>query len=197
LVRIVRRVLLIALAVVIAYPVVLAFRIWHQSRVDEVRRADAIVVLGAAQYDGDPSPVFQARLDQAEYLYSEDLAPRIVVTGGRQEGDRFSESEVGRAYLTQQGVPPEAILGEDEGTTTIESLTNVHDMAADAGIDTVLLVSDPLHSERIKAIATDLGFDEAYASWTSYTRLNRSRGTKLNELFHEVGALAAYEVLGR
>ena len=189
--------LLIALAVVIAYPVVLAFRIWHQSRVDEVRRADAIVVLGAAQYDGDPSPVFKARLDQAEYLYSEDLAPRIVVTGGRQEGDRFSESEVGRAYLTQQGVPPEAILGEDEGTTTIESLTNVHDMAADAGIDTVLLVSDPLHSERIKAIATDLGFDEAYASWTSYTRLNRSRGTKLNELFHEVGALAAYEVLGR
>ena len=195
--RILRRVLLIALAVVIAYPLVLAFRIWHQSRVDEVRRADAIVVLGAAQYDGDPSPVFKARLDQAEYLYSEDLAPRIVVTGGRREGDRFSESEVGRAYLTQRGVPPEVILGEDEGTTTIESLTNVHDMAADAGIDTVLLVSDPLHSERIKAIATDLGFDEAYASWTSYTRLNRSRGTKLNELFHEVGALAAYEVLGR
>jgi len=194
---ILRRILLVVLAVVIAYPLFLAFRIWQQSRIDEVRRADAIVVLGAAQYDGDPSPVFEARLDQAEYLYSEDLAPRIVVTGGSQEGDRFSESEVGRNYLVSQGVPDEVILSEDEGRTTLESLTNVHDMAADNGIETVLLVSDPLHSERIKAIATDLGFEEAYASWTSYTRLNRSRGTKLNELFHEVAALAAYEVLGR
>jgi uncharacterized SAM-binding protein YcdF (DUF218 family) len=196
-VSILRRILYIALAVVIAYPLFLAFRIWQQSRIDEVRRADAIVVLGAAQYDGDPSPVFEARLDQAEYLYSEDLAPRIVVTGGSQEGDRFSESEVGRNYLVSQGVPDGAILSEDEGRTTLESLTNVHDIAADNEIDTVLLVSDPLHSERIKAIATDLGFDEAYASWTSYTRLNRSRGTKLNELVHEVAALAAYEILGR
>jgi uncharacterized SAM-binding protein YcdF (DUF218 family) len=196
-VSILRRILYIAIAVVIAYPLFLAFRIWQQSRIDEVRRADAIVVLGAAQYDGDPSPVFEARLDQAEYLYSEDLAPRIVVTGGSQEGDRFSESEVGRNYLVSQGVPDGAILSEDEGRTTLESLTNVHDIAADNGIDTVLLVSDPLHSERIKAIATDLGFDEAYASWTSYTRLNRSRGTKLNELVHEVAALAAYEILGR
>ena len=194
---IVRRILLIVLAVVIAYPLFLAFRIWQQSRVDEVRRADAIVVLGAAQYDGEPSPVFEARLEQAEYLYTEELAPRIVVTGGKQEGDRFSESEVGRDYLVTQGVPDEVILSEDEGRTTLESLTNVHDMAADNGIDTVLLVSDPLHSERIKAISTDLGFDEAYASWTSYTRLNRSRETKLNELLHEVAALAAYEVLGR
>ncbi|HZK50324.1 MAG TPA: YdcF family protein [Actinomycetota bacterium] len=194
---ILRRILLIVLAIVIAYPLFLAFRIWQQSRVDEVRRADAIVVLGAAQYDGEPSPVFEARLDQAEYLYSEDLAPRIVVTGGKQEGDRFSESEVGRDYLVTQGVPDEVILSEDEGRTTLESLTNVHDMAADNDIDTVLLVSDPLHSERIKAISTDLGFDEAYASWTSYTRLNRSRETKLNELLHEVAALAAYEVLGR
>ena len=192
-----RRILLIVLAVVIAYPAFLAFRIWQQSRVDEVRRADAIVVLGAAQYDGEPSPVFEARLEQAEYLYSEGLAPRIVVTGGRQEGDRFSESHVGRDYLVTQGVPDEVILSEDEGRTTLESLTNVHDMAADNDIDTVLLVSDPLHSERIKAISTDLGFDEAYASWTSYTRLNRSRETKLNELLHEVAALAAYEVLGR
>ena len=194
---ILRRILLIVLAVVIAYPLFLAFRIWQQSRIDEVRRADAIVVLGAAQYDGEPSPVFEARLDQAEYLYSEGLAPRIVVTGGSQEGDRFSESEVGRNYLVSQGVPDEVILSEDEGRTTLESLTNVHAMAADNGIDTVLLVSDPLHSERIKSIATDLGFEEAYASWTSYTRLNRSRGTKLNELLHEVAALAAYEVFGR
>ncbi|MGH2751952.1 MAG: YdcF family protein [Actinomycetota bacterium] len=195
--KILRRVALVLAVLIVAYPAFLAFRIWQQSRVDEVRLADAIVVLGAAQYDGDPSPVFRARLDQAEYLYSEELAPHIVVTGGKQEGDRFSESEVGRDYLTAQGVPDEVILSEDEGTTTLESLTNVHAIATDHGIATVLLVSDPLHSERIKAIATDLGFDEAYASWTSYTRLNRSRETKLEELLHEVAALAAYEILGR
>src|ERR671919_2420537 len=116
------------LLLLIAYPSWIAYRVWDQANADEVHSADAIVVLGAAQYDGEPSPVFEARLDQAEYLYSEDLAPRIVVTGGRQEGDRFSESEVGRDYLVTLGAPEEVILSEDEGSTTLESLTNVHDM---------------------------------------------------------------------
>ncbi|MDQ3771949.1 MAG: YdcF family protein [Actinomycetota bacterium] len=192
-----RRIALILLALAIAYPLWLAFRIWQQSRVDEVRRADAIVVLGAAQYDGRPSAVFQARLDHAEYLFSEELAPRIFVTGGKLEGDRLTEAEAGHDYLVSLGVPADVILAEDEGTTTLESLSNVYDMAPDFGIDSVLLVSDPMHSERIKTIATDLGFDEAYASWTSYLQLDRSRETKLEELLHEVAALAAYEVLGR
>ena len=188
---------MVVIFLLIAYPLFLAFKIWRQSRVDEVRRADAIVVLGAAQYNGKPSPVFQARLDHAEYLYSEELASLVIVTGGKQEGDRFSEAEAGESYLVEQGVPAELIVGETEGTTTLESLTAVHEMAPDFDIDTVLLVSDPMHSERIKTIATDLGFDEAYASWASYTELSRSRETKLEELLHEVAALAAYELLGR
>ena len=121
----------------------------------------------------------------------------IIVTGGKQSGDRFTESEAGEMYLEEQGVPLDRILLESEGRTTLESLTAVHDMAPDFDIDTVLLVSDPMHSERIKTIATDLGFDEAYASWASYTELSRSRETKLEELLHEVAALAAYELLGR
>jgi uncharacterized SAM-binding protein YcdF (DUF218 family) len=196
-VKLFRWVALLVIGLLVAYPLFLAFRIWRQSRVDEVRRADAIVVLGAAQYNGKPSPIFQARLDHAEYLYSEELASRVIVTGGKQKGDRFSEAEAGETYLVELGVPAEAILGETEGTTTLESLTGVHDMAADLDIDTVLLVSDPMHSERIKTIATDLGFDEAYASWASYTELDRSRETKFEELLHEVAALAAYELLGR
>jgi uncharacterized SAM-binding protein YcdF (DUF218 family) len=196
-VKLFRWVALLVIGLLVAYPLFLAFRIWRQSRVDEVRRADAIVVLGAAQYNGKPSPIFQARLDQAEYLYSEELASRVIVTGGKQKGDRFSEAEAGETYLVELGVPAESILGETEGTTTLESLTGVHDMAADLDIDTVLLVSDPMHSERIKTIATDLGFDEAYASWASYTELDRSRETKFEELLHEVAALAAYELLGR
>jgi vancomycin permeability regulator SanA len=196
-VKIFRRVALVVIALLIAYPVLLSFKIWRQSRVDEVRRADAFVVLGAAQYNGKPSPIFQARLDHAEYLYSEDLASLVIVTGGKQEGDRFSEAEAGENYLVEQGVPADLILGETEGTTTLESLTAVYDMAPDFDIDTVLLVSDPMHSERIKTIAIDLGFDEAYASWASYTELSRSRETKFEELLHEVAALAAYEFLGR
>ncbi|MGH2827490.1 MAG: YdcF family protein [Actinomycetota bacterium] len=195
--KVFRWVALVVIVLLVAYPLFLAFRIWRQSRVDEVRRADAIVVLGAAQYNGEPSPIFKARLDHAEYLYSEDLATQVIVTGGKQKGDRFSEAEAGETYLVEQGVPAEAIVGETEGTTTLESLTAVHDMAGDLDIDTVLLVSDPMHSERIKTIATDLGFDEAYASWASYTELERSRETKFEELVHEVAALAAYELLGR
>jgi uncharacterized SAM-binding protein YcdF (DUF218 family) len=196
-VKVFRWVALVVIVLLVAYPLFLAFRIWRQSRVDEVRRADAIVVLGAAQYNGKPSPIFQARLDHAEYLYTEDLASRVIVTGGKQKGDRFSEAEAGETYLVEQGVPAEVILGETESTTTLESLTAVHDMAGDFDIDTVLLVSDPMHSERIKTIATDLGFDEAFASWASYTELSRSRETKFEELLHEVAALAAYELLGR
>ena len=195
-----RRVILIVLGVLVvllAYPTWLAWRIWDQSRNDEVRAADAIVVMGAAQYDGRPSPVLRARLDHALYLYREDLSPTVIVTGGRQEGDRFAEAEVGANYLAAEGVPPEAILAEDEGTTTLESLERVHALARDEGIDTVLLVSDPMHSERIKTMAHDLGFEEAWASPASYVELNRTRRTKAQELLHEIASLAAYELFDR
>ncbi|HEX2057984.1 MAG TPA: YdcF family protein [Actinomycetota bacterium] len=198
--RRVRRVLLvvgIVLVVLLAYPAWLAWRIWDQSHNDEVRPADAIVVLGAAQYDGKPSPVLQARLDHALYLYEEDLSPTLIVTGGRQEGDRFAEADAAAMYLEAEGVPPQAILEEDEGTTTLESLEKVREMSRDEGIDTVLLVSDPLHSERVKTMAEDLGFAEAWTSPASYVELNRTRRTKAQELLHEIASLAAYELFDR
>src|SRR3712207_9498639 len=110
--------LLVVLLVVIAYPAFLAFEIWQQSRHDEVRSADAIVVLGAAQYDGEPSPVLKARLDQAAYLYNEELSPIVILTGGKKEGDRFTEAQGGHAHLEQQGVPAEDILEAEQGSTT-------------------------------------------------------------------------------
>lgn len=187
----------VVLVVVLAYPTWLAWRIWDQSHNDEVRAADAIVVLGAAQYDGRPSPVLKARLDHALYLYEEDLSPTVIVTGGRREGDRFAEAEVGAMYLESEGVPAEAILAEEEGTTTLESLERVQELSRDEGIDSVLLVSDPLHSERVKTMAEDLGFEEAWASPASYVELNRTRRTKVQELLHEVASLAAYELFDR
>ena len=192
-----RIVALLTLVVVLGYPGFLGWSIWRQSRVDEVRGADAIVVLGAAQYDGEPSPVFKARLDHAVYLYDQDLSDVIIVTGGRAAGDRFTESEAGAAYLVSQGIPETSLRRESEGRTTLESLQGVRDIAAEEGIHSLLLVSDPLHSERIKMIADDLGFAEAYASWASYEELNRSRATKLKELLHEIAALAAYQIFNR
>ncbi len=185
------------LIVVLAYPTSLALRIWHQSRRDEVFPADAIVVLGAAQYNGRPSPVFEARLNQAIHLYRTDVSKRIVVTGGRRAGDRFSEARVGRMYLQTNGVPAPAILGEAPGNTTLDSLRQAGEIARTNGADSLLLVSDPLHSERIKQIANDLGFEDAYASWASYQQLDRSFDTKFGELMHEVASLAAYELLER
>ena len=192
------KVVAVILILVLWYPAWLGFRVWWQSRHDEVHSADVIVVLGAAQYNGSPSPVLKARLDQAAYLYDEDLSDTVIVTGGKRPGDRFTEAGVGEQYLTEEyGIPEEAILQEEEGSTTLESLREVSEIAEAEGLDTALLVSDPMHSERIKRMASDLGFDEAYASWASYERLDRSRETKAKELFREVGALLVYELFDR
>jgi uncharacterized SAM-binding protein YcdF (DUF218 family) len=185
----------VALVVLLAYPAWVGWQIWKQSRIDENRSADAIVVLGAAQYDGEPSPVYKARLDHATYLFNEGFSGTVVVTGGKQEGDRFTEAEAGEAYLVEEGVPSDRILGESQGRTTFESLRGVHALAEEQDISTVLLVSDPLHSERAKRMAYDLGFDEVYASWASYEDLNRSRATKLKELVREIASVMAYEFL--
>jgi uncharacterized SAM-binding protein YcdF (DUF218 family) len=196
-VRFVRWTALILVAL-LAYPSWLGWQIWRQSLADENRPADAIVVLGAAQYDGDPSPVFQARLDQAAYLFDEGFSDTVIVTGGKQEGDRFTEAEAGEMYLSeQQGVAADRIIGETEGRTTLESMEAVKELADAQGVSSVLLVSDPMHSERIKRIALDLGFEEAYTSPASYIVLNRSRATKLKELVREIGSLLAYEFLER
>ena len=193
--RTLRRAVIVVLLAALAYPLWLAFRVWDQSHNDEVYYADAIVVLGAAQYDGRPSPVFKARLDHAAYLYREGIAEIVVVSGGKAKGDRYTEAEAGEMYLSETDVPPDAILTETKGRTTLESLTGVRHIAKDQGIDTAVFVSDPLHSERIKRMALDVGFDKAYTSPASYTQLNRSRETKAKEIVHEVLSLLAYQLL--
>lgn len=190
-------VLLIAAVAVGAYPAWLALKVWRQSHRDELHSAGAIVVLGAAQYDGTPSPVLRARLDHARYLFEEGLSGLVIVTGGKQPGDRFTEAEAAQRYLVESGVPESSIIREDSGTTTLESMRAVGKIARGRGVDSVLLVSDPLHSERIARIASDLGFDEVYSSPASYLRLERSRVTKVRELVREVGSLMIYEFLGR
>ncbi len=120
---------------------------------DEAAPADAIVVLGAAQYRGRPSPVLRARLDHAIGVYARGLAPRLVLTGGIAEGDTASEAAVSRSYALAAGVPDSAILLENDGRTTHQSLERVARLLEARRLQTVVLVSDPFHLARAGLIA--------------------------------------------
>lgn len=192
-----KRVLFVILAVVVAvaaYPAWLGFQVWDQSHQDELRSVDAIVVLGAAQYDGEPSPVFRARLDHAAFLYGEGFSGTVIVTGGKRAGDRFTEAEAGENYLVGRDIPQEDIM-QVGGQTTLTSLERVR-RTIQTEARSLLLVSDPLHSERIKRIVHDLGFQDVYASPASYVELNRTRRTKARELVREVASILVYELFG-
>src|SRR5207253_2383735 len=124
---------------------------------DQATTADAIAVLGAAQYNGRPSPVFRARLDHAAALYQRGLAPVVLVTGGVGTGDTVSESEVGRRYLTKAGLPENAVIALAAGASTASSIASVARWFAGRDSRRVLLVSDGFHMLRLKIIATRLG----------------------------------------
>lgn len=122
-------------------------------RRDDARPANAIVVLGAAQYDGRPSPVLRARLDHALSLWERRLAPRLILTGGMGDGDTTSEAAVGRRYALKRGVPDSVILMETRGRTTAESIQRVAAMMDSVGHCDVILVSDPFHMLRLWILA--------------------------------------------
>ena len=124
---------------------------------DEARSADAIAVLGAAQYNGRPSPVFRARLDHAAALYQRGLAPVVLVTGGVGSGDTLSESDVGRRYLLKAGLPDGAVVGLPAGASTSASLDGVAHWFSGKESRRVLLVSDGFHMLRLRIIAIRLG----------------------------------------
>jgi uncharacterized SAM-binding protein YcdF (DUF218 family) len=134
-------------------------------RHDQSRPVGAIVVLGAAQYVGRPSPVLRARLDHAIALWRRGLAPIMIVTGGTGRGDTTSEAAVSQRYVVQHGVPIRAILLETEGRTTSESMAGVSALMGGQGRRDVLLVSDPFHMLRLTIIARRHGL-EPYASPT-------------------------------
>ena len=177
---IVRRTLLVATAMavsLVAYFVVTLLQVWSTGRDDSfaqgVGQVDALVVLGAAQYDGRPSPQLRARLNHALMLWQCDAAALIVVTGGKRAGDRFTEAETSRDYLIARGVPAEAIVVEPRGTSTFESLAAVRDDDVTRILQRVVVVSDPYHVMRAQLVARELGFDAT----SSATRSGITRGT--------------------
>jgi uncharacterized SAM-binding protein YcdF (DUF218 family) len=172
-----------------------AMRVVQQGDRDEQRPVDAIVVLGAAQYDGRPSPVFEARLAHAVGLYDAGVAPLFIVTGGKATGDRTTEAAVARAYAEQHAVPAAAITGEDHGRNTLESIQAVAKLLRDRDVRRVVFVSDRLHMLRVLRMAQDLGI-EAYGSPTETSPSDRELRPRVEALVHELGALAAYFVTG-
>jgi len=180
------------LAVFVYYGVTL-IQVYATGRSDQARAVDAIVVMGAAQYDGRPSPQLAARLDHVVTLYNDGLAPLVVVTGGKQPADRFTESEASRNYLVERGVPTDAILMESEGRSTYESMEGVARLLAARGLSRVLVVTDPFHSLRSRMIAEDVGM-RAYVSPTPSTVV---RGTQeVRRHFLEAAGVALGRVIG-
>lgn len=136
------------------------------STLDQARPAESIVVLGAAQYDGHPSPVLRARLDHVVELWDRHMARVVILTGGTGPGDTTSEAAVSRDYVRKHGIPDDAILLENEGRTTRESMLAVAGMLKDRGLKTAILVSDPFHMLRLWILSRRFGF----IPYTSPTR---------------------------
>lgn len=182
------RLIALALLLAIGYVAVTFVQVWWFSRRDGARQADAVVVLGAAQYDGRPSPVLRDRLDHAFELYEQDLVDAIVVTGGKQEGDQYTEAQAGYLYLRDEGVPDEDLLLEDQGTNTWESLAAAARILRDLELTEAVLVTDGYHALRVDAIADELGLDASVSP--------SHPGGSLRDLVEETGAVAVGRVLG-
>ena len=171
------------------------WRIVAQGERDDRRPADAIVVMGAAQYDGRPSPIFLARLEHAVELYRAGVAPYLIVTGGKADGDRTTEAATAREYAIGHGVPAASILMEDQARTTLASVRSVSAILRDAGLDTAVFVSDRQHMLRVLRMASDEGI-VGWGSPTTTSPIDRDPIARLDATIHELGALAIYFVTG-
>jgi uncharacterized SAM-binding protein YcdF (DUF218 family) len=148
--RVIGSLVVLAIAVLMFYVIYISRKIEQQSTRDEAQPADVIIVLGAAEYRGKPSPVLRARLDHALDLYRRGLAPRILTTGGAGGDPIFTEGGVGRSYLVSKGVPPELTVVEPEGESTVQSVAAAGEILRRMGMESAIVVSDGYHIYRVK-----------------------------------------------
>jgi len=182
------RLVLAAVLALVGYLVLTFVQVLSASRDDDRVRSDAIVVLGAAQYDGTPSPVLRQRLDHALDLYRDGVAGRIVLTGGKQAGDRFTEAYAGYRYLTGRGVPGDDLLVVTDGSSTWDSLRAAERVLRREGLDRVTLVSDSYHSRRLLGVADEVGLDAGVSP--------SGAAPTVPELLRETGLVALGQVIG-
>jgi uncharacterized SAM-binding protein YcdF (DUF218 family) len=192
-IRTVVRISALVLALLLAYLAFSFVQVWQASRRDQARDVEAIVVFGAAQYNGRPSRVLRARLDHTAALYRKGLSDVVVVTGGSQPGDAATEASTSAVYLKQKGVPESALLREVRGRNSWESLAAAANFLRQRGRNRVLLVSDPFHSARVAAMADELGLD-AYVSPTRTSPIGGAE--EIRHVGREAVAMAAGRVVG-
>ncbi|MEQ1702791.1 MAG: YdcF family protein [Ilumatobacteraceae bacterium] len=187
-----RRVTAVVVGLMAVYYLATLWVLHSTGQTDQARNVDAIVVLGAAQYDGRPSPQLAARLDHVVELWDEGLAPLVITTGGNRPGDRFTEAEASARYLTDRGVPADAII-QVGGSTSYASLELARDALHERGLQRVLLVSDPYHALRIRLVGQELGL----TAYVSPTRTSPVHGS--DAFWHEVkeaGGVAIGRIIG-
>lgn len=171
------------------------YRIWDVGNHDDRPRADAIVVLGAAQYNGRVSAILKARLEHAIDLYDTGVARYLIVTGGKADGDVTTEAASARLYAIGRGIPASAILSEDRGRTTLESLRGTAAILRDHGLETAVFVSDRTHMLRVLRIARDEGIT-GFGSPTATSPSDSTLDDRFRSTVHELGGLALYFVTG-
>jgi uncharacterized SAM-binding protein YcdF (DUF218 family) len=186
--RLVVGVLLGLLAVVVLVPLLTAAHVVLTARGDDRTPTDAVVVLGAAQFWGKPSPVLEARLAHAAALYGEHVAPRIITVGGKQPGDRTTEAQAGKEWLAAAGVPRRAVHAVPSGTDTLTSLHDVAVLMAARGWRTATIVTDPVHEARSLAMARALGID----AHGSPTQSGSGSSITLDYVARETGGLLVF-----
>ncbi|MFD0773812.1 YdcF family protein [Streptomonospora algeriensis] len=168
---------------------------WYTARADERPASDAILVLGASQYNGRPSPIFEARLAHAEELYRQGVAPALVTVGGNQPGDNFTEGGSGRDWLVEQGVPEGDVVAVKEGRDTLQSVEAVAEVFREQGWSRVVIVTDPWHSLRSREMAQDHGMEAATSPVRSGPAVIE-RETQLWYITRETASLWYYWIFG-
>lgn len=179
--------LAIVLVVLAAIPILTMSAIYITARNDQARSVDAIVVMGAAQYNGRPSPVLEARLERALELYQQGFAPMMIVTGGNQPGDVYTEGGTSQQWMIDRGVPENAILVEDSSNNTWDSWQGVKRLAESQNIHSVLIVSDGFHLFRSERMAEAVGFD-AYGSPATNSPIRPWSGDEFGYVIRETAA---------
>lgn len=190
------RLLFVVVSVGVLTPVVVGWRVWYEARQDDRPPSDAIIVLGAAQYDGRPSPYFEYRLRHAFELYRDGVAPAIVTVGGKQTGDRVTEAAAGRDFLVGLGAEAGDIVAVETGRDTLQSMIAVGAAYRERGWDSGVVVTDPWHSLRSNKMAQENGVD-AVSSPTRSGPSVQTRDTQFQSIVRETGGYLYYVLLGR
>lgn len=186
------RFLAVILLLIVAYAVGTALAVISHSRKDETRQADAIIVFGAAEYAGKPSPIYRARLEHALSLFQRGLAPVVIVTGGAGNDPVFTEGQVGRDFLLARGIPERQLIAETQSEDTEQSARRVANIMRANGMQTCVAVSDGYHLYRIKSMLAREGV-KVYGAPRPETRPT-SLGTRLSAISHEVASYTIWKL---